>query len=103
MKKLERKESLEGILKTNDIVLIDFYADWCGPCVMLKPILKKVAEETKNVLFLAIDVEEHQELARTFNVTSIPLLVVYKGGVEVARKTGFQTHDQIISLLNTDK
>ena len=103
MKKLERGESLDEIVKTNDIVLIDFYADWCGPCVMLKPILKKVAEEATNVLFLAIDVEEHQELARTFNVTSIPLLVVYKGGVEVARKMGFQTHDQIISLLNTNK
>ena len=103
MKKLEWGESLDEIVKTNDIVLIDFYADWCGPCVMLKPILKKVAEEAKNVLFLAIDVEVHKELARTFSVTSIPLLVVYKGGVEVARKIGFQTHDQIISLLNTDK
>lgn len=79
----------------NGKVLVDFYADWCGPCQMLAPIL----EEVDFIDVLKINVDEHQELAAKFGVMSIPTLVLMENGEEVKRDLGFKNLDQIKKMV----
>lgn len=67
-------------------VLVDFYANWCGPCRMLSPILESVSDEVK---ILKVNIDENQDLAREYGVMSIPCVVLFEGGKEVKRNVGF--------------
>lgn len=69
-------------------VLLDFYADWCGPCKMLHPELESFAEEANDIKVCQINVDNAQELAQLFGILSIPTLVLIKGGQEAARHVG---------------
>ena len=80
-------------------VLIDFYADWCGPCKMLSPILVKLAQEHPEVTVVKCDVDKNQELAMKFGVRSIPTVVAMKNGVEVNRKIGLANEKVLLSLI----
>ena len=81
-------------------VLLDFYADWCGPCRMVAPVLEEIAEERRDVLVGKINVDENPELASKFGVFSIPTLVVLKEGKETARSVGAKPKAQLLDLLN---
>ena len=81
-------------------VLLDFYADWCGPCRMVAPVLEEIAEERRDVLVGKINVDENPELAGRFGVFSIPTLVVLKEGKETARSVGAKPKAQLLDLLN---
>jgi len=74
-----------------EFVVADFYADWCGPCKMIAPFLKKIAEEIPDITFVKINVDENENLAAEFSVMSIPTLIIFKNGVEIERKIGFVT------------
>ena len=90
----------EEFIKTieeNEKVLVDFYADWCGPCKMIAPLLEELAEE--GYIIAKIDVDNYQETARQFNVTSIPTLIVFKNGEKVAQHIGYAAKPQIVGLL----
>ena len=87
------------VLKENKTVLVDFYADWCGPCKMLSPIIEKVAKENKDTKFVKINVDEAQDLAIKYNIMSIPTLVVIKDGREVNRIVGLVDKTEILSIL----
>lgn len=89
----------EEVLKSNKTVLIDFYADWCGPCKMLSPIVEQVAGENPDVKVVKINVDEQQELAINYDVMSIPTLVVIKNGQEVNRSIGLIGKSEIINLI----
>ena len=78
----------EEVLKANTKVVIDFNADWCGPCRMLSPILEEVAKEKNTVKIVSINVDEEEDLAREYNVFSIPCLVVIENGKETKRSVG---------------
>lgn len=80
-------------------VLIDFYADWCGPCKMLSPILVKLAQEHPEVTVVKCDVDKNQELAMKFGVRSIPTVVAMKNGVEVNRKIGLANEKVLLGLI----
>lgn len=67
-------------------VLVDFYANWCGPCKMLGPVLERVSDE---ISILKVNVDEHQELARKYGVMSIPCMILFENGKEVKRNVGF--------------
>lgn len=67
-------------------VLVDFYANWCGPCRMLSPVLESVSDEVK---ILKVNIDENQDLAREYGVMSIPCVVLFEGGKEVKRNVGF--------------
>ena len=70
------------ILKSEKTVLIDFYADWCGPCKMMSPVIDKIAEENaENIKVGKVNVDENQELAIKYNVMSIPTILVFKNGI----------------------
>lgn len=89
----------EEVLKSEKTVLIDFYADWCGPCKMLSPIVEAVASEEKNVKFVKMNVDNCNDIAIEFQVMSIPTLVVIKDGKEVNRSVGLIDKTRIQDLI----
>ena len=80
-------------------VLVDFYADWCGPCKMIAPLLEEVAAERTDVTVLKIDVDEAAALCGRFGIVSIPTLIVMKEGKEASRLVGYRPKDAILSAL----
>ena len=101
MKVIEVNESnfQEEVLNSKIKVLVDFNAEWCGPCKMLRPILDKYAEEHDNVKIVSINVDDNNELARKYNVFSIPCLVVIKNGKETDRTVGLISRTEIDDLI----
>ena len=78
----------EEVINSEKTVLLDFYADWCGPCKMMAPIVEKIAEENSNIKVGKINIDNEESLAIEYGVTSIPTFVVIKGGKEVDRIVG---------------
>lgn len=89
----------EEVLKSEKIVLIDFYADWCGPCQMLSPIVEKVAEENEDIKVVKLNIDEEQDLAIQYGVMSIPTLVVVKNGQEENRVVGLVSKSEVEELI----
>lgn len=81
----------------NELCLVDFYADWCGPCKMIAPIL----EELKNkIKIVKVNTEKHQELSRQYGIMSIPTLIIFKNSQEQIRKIGFTNKEELESIIN---
>ena len=94
------KDNFENeVLKSEKPVLIDFYADWCGPCQMVGPIIHEIAEERDDIKVGKINVDEQPELAAAFRVQSIPMLVVVKDGKIANQSVGAMPKAQILELL----
>lgn len=87
------------VLNSERTVLIDFYADWCGPCKMLSRVVEQFASENENVKVVKINVDDEQNLAVEYGVMSIPTLVVIKNGQEVNRSVGLVSKDDILNLV----
>ena len=87
------------VLNSDKKVLLDFYADWCGPCRMVAPLLHEIAEERPDVLVGKINVDEEPELAEAFGVYSIPTLVVMKDGRVVRETSGARPKAQLLAML----
>ena len=75
-------------LVNDDFVLVDFYANWCGPCKMLSPVLEEL-ENSRGVKVVKVDVDKNEEVARTYGVMSIPTLIMFKNGKLVDKKVGY--------------
>lgn len=97
--KITNKNFEQEVLESKKTVLIDFYADWCGPCKMLRPIIEEIAQEHEEIRVVKINVDEEQELAMKYEIMSIPTLIVIKDGVEKKRKIGLASKSEIISII----
>ena len=89
----------QEVLNSNIPVLVDFYADWCGPCKMLSPIVDEVAKENDDIKVVKVNVDESQNTAIKYQVMSIPTLVVIKNGNEVNRSVGLIDKEEILNLV----
>lgn len=82
------KENFDELIQ-NDLVLVDFFATWCGPCRMLGPVLEELASERSNVKIVKVDVDESASIARNYGIMSVPTLLLFKNGIHIGTKTGF--------------
>ncbi len=89
------------VLNEKGIVLVDFFANWCGPCKMLGPVLEGLDEEYPNVNFVKVDVDEEGELAAKYGVMSIPTVFILKDGEIVAKTGGMQPKSQIKAFIDS--
>jgi thioredoxin 1 len=87
----------------NGTLLVDFYADWCGPCKMVSPIVDELSEENADIGFRKVNVDEEANLAIRYNVRSIPTLILFKDGKEVDRVVGFAPKQRLQSWLDSHK
>lgn len=94
--------SFSDIINQDKAVLIDFFAEWCGPCKMMSPVLKDVKKELGNsVSIIKIDVDKNQALATKYQVRGVPTLILFKNGKQLWRQTGLLQKDEIINIITT--
>ena len=93
------KSNFESLKQSERPVLLDFYADWCGPCRMVSPVVDEIAKEHPEYLIAKVNIDSEPELAKQFGVYSIPTLVVLRDGSVSARSVGAKNKDGILSLL----
>ena len=97
--KISKENFISEVLNSDRPVLLDFYADWCGPCRMVGPIVSEIANERDDVKVGKINVDEQPELAAQFQVMSIPMLAVIKNGKLVNQVVGYRPKAQIEAML----
>ena len=89
----------EEVLKSEKTVLVDFYADWCGPCNAMAPVIEELAKELEGKVKVGkINVDENPDIAVEYNVMSIPTLIVFKNGKEEKRLVGLRNKEELINL-----
>ncbi|HOA78164.1 MAG: thioredoxin [Bacilli bacterium] len=88
------------VQKETGLVLVDFYADWCGPCKILSPIIEQLSGEIDGVKFMKVNVDNERDFAIENRVSSIPTLVLYNNGAEVARRVGFAPKETLQKWIN---
>lgn len=97
------KDTFRDAIENNDIVIVDFWAPWCGPCQSFGPIFEKVAEETPDVTFAKVNTEAEQEIAASFNIRSIPTLMVFREKVIIFEQPGALAEGQLKQLIQQVK
>ena len=99
MIKISQDNFEEEVLNSPVPVIADFNADWCGPCKMLKPVLEEIESERRDVKFVSINIDDEDLIAEDYEVFSIPCLIAFKGGKEVARSVGLKPKAAIESFI----
>lgn len=93
-------EKFADLIKSETPVLVDFYADWCGPCKAMEPVIKEVAKAiTGRARVIKIDIDRNEETARSFNVTAVPTFILFKNGSVVWRHPGMIDKTRLLSVL----
>lgn len=89
----------QEVLRSNQTVLVDFYADWCGPCKMMSPVIDEIAEERTDIKVGKLNVDEEMEIAQKYGVMSIPTFIVFKNGEAVQKDMGAKPKAAVLEML----
>ncbi|HHU54248.1 MAG TPA: thioredoxin [Mollicutes bacterium] len=100
---IEGNESNFNQLVNNDLVLVDFFAEWCGPCRMLEPVLDDVANDRSDFDIVKVDIDKNRALAQQFGVMSVPTLMIFKKGELIETKNGFMPKELLVNWVNEHK
>lgn len=95
---LSNKEYEKEVEKSDKVVILDFWASWCGPCRMMTPIIDEIANENKELKVCKVNVDEEQELAKQFNIMSIPTIVVMKDGKVINQVVGVVDKSEVLKM-----
>ena len=101
--KIYQEEFQQRVLQAEHPVVVDFFADWCGPCKMLAPVLEQLERDNDEVEFFKINIDENPEIAEQYEVMSIPNVGFFKGGELVDRSVGFKSADEMQSFIDSNK
>ena len=85
-------------INTKNIVIVDFFANWCGPCKMLSPMLEEIDNE--NIVILKVDVDSNPEIANKYKIMSIPTIILFKNGMEKSKKIGLCSKQELEEMIN---
>jgi thioredoxin len=96
-------ENFQETIENNDIVFIDYWADWCGPCRAFKPVFEKASESNPEITFAKVDTEQQQELAAAFQIRSIPTLMVFREGIMLFNQAGALPEPVLSDLISQVK
>ena len=98
--KIQNKEEFDKLIASRDkTIIIDFYAEWCGPCHMLSPVLEDIERTHEEVTIGKVNVDDNMELAREYGVVSIPMVLIYKGGELKDKLVGYHSAEELERLL----
>ena len=97
---IKSKDEFLKIIDTDNLVVVDFHALWCGPCKMLAPVLQSIASERTEVKIIKIDIDEMQELAEEYNVTSVPTLKFFKNGKIIDESRGYIQKEKLLQKID---
>ena len=100
---VNKKNFKEEVEDSKTLVVIDFYADWCGPCRMLAPIMDELEKDFPDVKFCKVNVDDEPELARTFNIQSIPFVALVKNNTFLDMSLGYVPKDKLSKLITENK
>ena len=101
MRVINAKE-FDEVIKSKKVVLVDFFATWCGPCRMLSPVLEEVLEESKGEFeIVKVDVDESYDLAKKFGVMNVPTMIIFQEGVETDKMIGYRQKDDILEEIKS--
>ena len=91
-----------SVEETQGVVVVDFFATWCGPCKMLAPVFEQVGEEMKNeATFLKVDIDQSLEIAQKFRITTVPTMMIFKDGKPVETLVGFMPKESIVQKVKS--
>ena len=90
----------QEVMQSDKPVLIDFWASWCGPCMMLGPVVEELAGEVDDVKICKVNVDEQMDLAQQFKVVSIPMLILIKNGEVTAKDIGVKSKDELLAFMH---
>lgn len=94
-----KDENFDSEIK-DGVVIVDFYASWCGPCKMLSPVLEEIANERGENKVIKVDVDKHEELARRYGIMSVPQIFIFKAGILKKQLVGFMPKSKILDEIN---
>lgn len=101
--KIYQEEFAEKVINSPNTVVVDFFADWCGPCKMLSPVIEKLDAMNPDVDFYKVNIDENPSLAEEFEVQSIPNIVIFKNGQAVDRSIGFVSEQQLQEIISRNR